>query len=206
MPKATPSKAVLPKAPPRVREIKDKALMAQRVAEYDRLYAIYEEEMKAYKEGQQARGQEKKAAKRRAGKAAAAEESGERTPKRSMSSASPSPRQPKPSPSPKQPKRNMQPTARQLAAAVVSGNADVEPARSHAAFSRQDLARRVKQLAWAEGVARFAEQAGVLTAPLLYANGDWCAHHGRPAARQPLTMRACSVASLASLGSARLTG
>ncbi|MDC0525847.1 hypothetical protein OAO87_02515 [bacterium] len=193
MPKATPSKEDLPKAPPRVREVKDTALMAQRVAEYDRLYAIYEEKMKAYKEGQRAGDQEKKAAKRRSGKAAAAEESGERTPKRS--SASPSPRQPTPSPSPKQPKRNMhaspskqppdaQPMARKLAAAVVSGDADVE---QHAAFSRQDLARRVRQLAWAEDVARYAEQAGMLTAPLLYANGDWCAHRGRPAAHQPVT-------------------
>ena len=134
MPKATPSKADLPKAPPRVREIKDEALMAQRVAEYDRLYAIYEEEMKAYKEGQYARDQKKKAAKRAAGKAEAAEEGGERgTPKRS----SPSPRQRKPSPSSKEqrtdaaaeptmapaakkmaPDAAAAPTARELAAAV----------------------------------------------------------------------------------------
>ena len=44
MPKATPSKADLPKAPPRVREIKDEALMVLRVAEYNWLYAIYEED------------------------------------------------------------------------------------------------------------------------------------------------------------------
>ena len=181
MPKATPSKADLPKKPPKVREVKDKALMAQRVAEYDRRIAIYWEEMKEYEAGEKARENKKKAAKRGAGEAAAAEQGAERTPQRSKSSPSPSSKQPTPLPSPKQPKRNMHashsqqlpdalPTARQLAAAVIPG---FNPAREHAAFEHKDLDRCAKQTAWAEDVAQYAEQAGVLTAPLLYAQGDW---------------------------------
>ena len=193
MPKATPSKAELPKKPPKVREVKDAALMAQRVAEYDRLMAIYLDEMEAYEEGQKERDQKKKAAKRGAGKATEAEESGERTPKRSNKSASPSPKQPKPSPSPKQPSsRNAtQPTVRQLAAAVTHGrvwpdsrarDAFGVPIRQAPGFCLQDPARMEKQMAWAEDIARFAEQAGVLTATPLYAHGAWCAHRGKPAA------------------------
>ena len=197
MPRATPSKAELPKKPPKVRAVKDAALMAQRVAEYDRLMDIYNAEMIEYEAGERARENGKKAAKRRAGAAAAAEQGGERTPSRSRSSPSPSPKQPKASPSPKQPKRNThalpsQPTARQLAAAVMSNvrlpgppnSRGFDPhVRDHEAFSREDPARQAKQMAWVEDVARFAEQAGVLTAPLLYYGGSWCAHRGKPATR-----------------------
>ena len=74
MPKATPSKAALPKKPPKPREVKDAALMAQRTAEYERLKAIYNAEMEQYEAGQKAREAEKAGAKRRAGKAAADEQ------------------------------------------------------------------------------------------------------------------------------------
>ena len=143
MPKATPSKADLPKAPPRVREVKDEALMAQRVAEYNRLYAIYEEEMTAYKEGQQARNLDKKAAKRRAGKTAAevsssaaeAAASARGSPRSSAAphSSAATPRgnvTPQSSSATKQPFKKAKvaataPSARQLAAAVCgSGNCE----------------------------------------------------------------------------------
>ena len=62
MPKATPSKAALPKAPKKPKKTQDVALYAQRKRKYDADFEIYTAAMEIYNEGQKAR----KAAKRKA--------------------------------------------------------------------------------------------------------------------------------------------
>jgi hypothetical protein len=72
MPKATPSKAELPKAPPKVRETKDASLFALRKAAYDAAYKQYETETKAYNAGQSERDRRKRKERAAASSAAAA--------------------------------------------------------------------------------------------------------------------------------------
>jgi len=88
MPKSTPSKADLPKKPPKVRPVKDAALMAQKTAEYNRLMEIYEHYMAMYVDGQKARDAAKAGVKRRAaaGKTEAAEAARASTPRSSKDS------------------------------------------------------------------------------------------------------------------------
>ncbi|EOD21117.1 hypothetical protein EMIHUDRAFT_241671 [Emiliania huxleyi CCMP1516] len=64
MPKASPSKAPLPK-PKKPKEVKDVALNTMRVVDYQAKLAVYEEEMAAYKAGQRRREADKVAVKRR---------------------------------------------------------------------------------------------------------------------------------------------
>jgi len=232
MPKASPSKAPLPKIPTKPRETKDAALYAQRQAEYQRLLAVYKEEKAAYDAGQKRREADKAAAKRHAAKAAAGDAQAPKRAKPEPSSAQ-SPavepeartdRAPSPTVGPtaaavqaKEPTARhwtlpfdrctlppaQEPTARQLAVAVVpndpwpsynqrrarpwsdvlgSNGERVHPTaavRQHPAFVALDPAREAKQNAWSEAVALYAEQAGFLTAPLLYGGGEWCAE-GEP--------------------------
>ena len=70
MPKATPSKAELPKKPEKPRKTQDAALYAQRTKEYKRLLDIYEAEMAEYEKGQKEREKAKAAVRREAAKAA----------------------------------------------------------------------------------------------------------------------------------------
>jgi hypothetical protein len=73
MPKATPSKPELPKAPPKVRETKDAALFALRKAAYDAAVVKYKAEMEAYiNAGQKEREQRKRKERGAASSAAAA--------------------------------------------------------------------------------------------------------------------------------------
>ena len=65
MPKASPSKAPLPKKPREPKKVKDVALNTMRVANYQAKLAVYEEEMAAYKAGQRERKVDKRSAKRR---------------------------------------------------------------------------------------------------------------------------------------------
>ena len=65
MPKASPSKAPLPKKPREPKKVKDVALNTMRVADYQAKLAVYEEEMAAYKEGQRERKADKRSAKQR---------------------------------------------------------------------------------------------------------------------------------------------
>ena len=65
MPKASPSKAPLPKKPREPKKVKDVALNTMRVANYQAKLAVYEEEMAAYKAGQRRRKADKVAVKRR---------------------------------------------------------------------------------------------------------------------------------------------
>ncbi|EOD40900.1 hypothetical protein EMIHUDRAFT_454126 [Emiliania huxleyi CCMP1516] len=65
MPKASPSKAPLPKKPREPKKVKDVALNTMRVANYKAKMAVYEEEMAAYKVGQRRREADKVAVKRR---------------------------------------------------------------------------------------------------------------------------------------------
>ena len=65
MPKASPSKAPLPKKPREPKKVKDVALNTMRVANYKAKLAVYEEEMAAYKAGQRRREADKVAVKRR---------------------------------------------------------------------------------------------------------------------------------------------
>ena len=194
---ASPSKATLPKKPAKPRETKDAALYAQRQAEYQRLLAVYEQEKAAYDAGQRRRRADKAAAERQEAKAAAGEAQAPTCAKPEPSSA------PSPTVGPTAAAvQAKEPTARQLAAAVVpsstggeltmaklvnrdfggcvlGSNGDlVDPTdavRQHPAFAALDPARRAKQNAWSEAVALLAEQAGFLTAPQLYGCGKWCA-------------------------------
>ena len=65
MPKASPSKAPLPKKPREPKKVKDVAVNTMRVANYQAKLAVYEEEMAAYKAGQRRRKADKVAVKRR---------------------------------------------------------------------------------------------------------------------------------------------
>ena len=65
MPKASPSKAPLPKKPREPKKVKDVALNTMRVADYQAKLAVYEEEMAAYKVGQRERKVDKRSAQRR---------------------------------------------------------------------------------------------------------------------------------------------
>mmetsp|Transcript_20955 Transcript_20955/g.68614 ORF Transcript_20955/g.68614 Transcript_20955/m.68614 type:complete len:253 (-) Transcript_20955:229-987(-) len=65
MPKASPSKAPLPKKPREPKKVKDVALNTMRVANYQAKLAVYEEEMAAYKVGQRERKVDKRSAQRR---------------------------------------------------------------------------------------------------------------------------------------------
>ena len=65
MPKASPSKAPLPKKPREPKKVKDVALNTMRVANYQAKLAVYEEEMAAYKAGQRERKVDKRSAQRR---------------------------------------------------------------------------------------------------------------------------------------------
>ena len=55
MPKATPSKAALPKKPTKPRLVQDEGLNSQRAAEYERALAEWEVDKTAYEAGQQQR-------------------------------------------------------------------------------------------------------------------------------------------------------
>jgi len=202
MPKASPSKAPLPKIPTKPRETKDAALYAQRQAEYQRLLAVYKEEKAAYDAGQKRRKADKAAAKRHAAKAAAGDAQAPKRAKPEPSSAQ-SPAVEPEARTDRAPSPTVGPTARQLAVAVVpndprpsynqrrarpwsyvlgSNGERVHPTaavRQHPAFVALDPAREAKQNAWSEAVALYAEQAGFLTAPLLYGCGQWCAE-GEP--------------------------
>ena len=70
MPKATPSKADLPKMPTKVRVVQDAALYAQRKAQYDADLKEYNQAMLEYQAGQRARKDAKVAGKRQARAAA----------------------------------------------------------------------------------------------------------------------------------------
>ena len=70
MPKATPSKAELPRKPEKPRKTQDAALYAQRTKEYKRLLDIYEAEMAEYEKGQKEREKAKAVARREVAKAA----------------------------------------------------------------------------------------------------------------------------------------
>ena len=65
MPKASPSKAPLPKKPREPKKVKDVAVNTMRVANYQAKLAVYEEEMAAYKVGQRERKVDKRSAQRR---------------------------------------------------------------------------------------------------------------------------------------------
>ena len=147
MPKATPSKADLPKKPAKPRLVQDAALFAQRMQQYDADMAIYEAAMADYAKGKKAREAAKAVVKR---KAAAEEEGGAKKAPRSSapvprsnassprsqarssvssksSASSKKPLKPRqllkasPRARPKQPAAP-QPTSRQLAEAVIPGN------------------------------------------------------------------------------------
>ena len=68
MPKATPSKAELPRKPEKPRQMQDAALYAQRTKEYKRLLDIYEAEMAEYEKGQKEREKAKAVARREVAK------------------------------------------------------------------------------------------------------------------------------------------
>ena len=189
MPKATPSKADLPKMPTKVRVVQDAALYAQRKAQYDADLKEYNQAMLEHQAGQRARKDAKVAGKRQARAAAASGEqagpagsSSSRTLQGKSPARKQSPTAEHSSSTKRQKKPEPRPTARQLAAGVIPGN--YGPFRKHAAFSQPDRAREAKQVAWCEQIAEFAEQAGVLTAPLLYMEGKWC-NATAPAAPHP---------------------
>ena len=196
MPKATPSKAALPAKPTKVRQVKDAALYAQRIAKYDADLIVYEKAMAEYEAGQRVREAAKKAGKRKVSEAAASGEQGEHEGAAVAALAAPRGQSPAPKPAPKEPqtadrsnskrqKLAPRPTARQLAAAVIPGTFSIQ-VRDHDAFHECDPSRLAKQTEWAEDIARFAEQAGVLAAPLLLPYGAWCA----PRHQRKCTMRA----------------
>ena len=116
MPKATPSKAELPKKPEKPRKTQDTALYAQRTKEYKRLLDIYEAEMAEYEKGQKEREKAKAAVRREAAKAAKEADAAAKAASKAASKAA----TPVKSPISKSAisKRAAGPSARQLAAAV----------------------------------------------------------------------------------------
>jgi hypothetical protein len=183
--------------PTKVRQVKDAALYAQRIAKYDADLIVYQKAMAEYKSGQRVREAEKQAGKRKVSEAAASAQQGEHEGAAVAALAAPRGQSPAPKPAPKESqtadrsnskrqKLAPRPTARQLAAAVIPGTFSME-VRDHVAFTDcGDPSRLAKQTEWVEDIARFAEQAGVLTAPLLWPYGAWCA----PRHQRKCTMRA----------------
>ena len=123
MPKATPSKAELPKKPEKPRKTQDTALYAQRTKEYKRLLDIYEAEMAEYEKGQKEREKAKAAVRREAAKAAKEADAAAKAASKAASKAMSKAATPVKSPISKSAisKRAAGPSARQLAASISTG-------------------------------------------------------------------------------------
>ena len=80
MPKATPSKAALPKKPTKPRLVQDEGLNAQRDAEYKRALAQWEVDKAAYEEGQKQRDRQKRKARAQGETEEGGDQGGERGP------------------------------------------------------------------------------------------------------------------------------
>ena len=156
MPKATPSKAELPKKPEKPRQTQDAALYAQRTKEYERLLEIYEAEMAEYEKGQKEREKAKAAVRREAAKAAKEADAAAKAASKAASKAA----TPVKSPISKSAisKRAAGPSARQLAASISTVNTFEQDPR----FMAANAARQVKQNAWVNEVALYAEQGQFL--------------------------------------------
>jgi hypothetical protein len=185
MPIATPSKAPLPRKPPKVRITRDVALLAQRTAAHTLALATYEAEMVVYNDGQAAREAAKKKNKRAktSGPPAADEsrmviESSEVGASRSAAASAAAMIETAPALVGMAASLPVQqagllasavgdaaaPSLRRLAAGVVPGRGPRQGVE-HDSFFDENPDRLLKQEAWAEDVACYADQCGYATAP-----------------------------------------
>ena len=171
MPKATPSKAELPKKPKKPALVKDPEINATRQSDYEKQLADYTKAMAAYAHAQA----ERKAEKRKKPRTSLESEGLTFTSLESEGltftaspAVSPAAKTPAASPAAKPGcKRRLvcgraEPTMRQLCAAVrpgytVFGNTDTD---SFPSFVAEDPARLQQQTAWAEAIGAFAERCG----------------------------------------------